>query len=70
MTRWCIDETQVVHNIMCKDARGPVTSYVSKPKTNEEMITHLARADRKDGHDLPGIVRGCEHCIPADEETP
>jgi hypothetical protein len=69
VTRWCVDEAQVVHNTMCKAAVGAVTHYVSKPKTNVEMLDSLARPDSAHGHEAPGLIRGCEFCIPVDEET-
>lgn len=69
MTRWTIDEEQIVHNAMCKAASGQVVHYVTKPKTNGEMLEHLSRADRKDRHDLPSMLQGCLLCIPSDQES-
>lgn len=64
MSRWCIDQSQTVHNAACKFAEGSTTPYVAKPKTNGEMLDNLARVDTAHGHKAPSALTACENCIP------
>lgn len=66
MSRWCIDDQQTVHGSMCRLA-GPTTPYSVRFKTNEEMLTNLARVDTAHGHEAPSVLVACEGCIPVDD---
>lgn len=66
MTRWVIDELEIVHNTACRYAEGASVSYSVKLKTNDEMLTHLAKPDVKDGRRQDAAIVPCERCIPLD----
>lgn len=67
MSRWCIDEIEVVHNASCRLAEGRTRPYSVKLKTNEEMLANLARVDTAHGHEAPSVLAACEGCIPVDD---
>lgn len=66
MSRWCIDEIEIVHNAACRFAEGTTVPYEVRFKTNEEMLTHLARPDVKDRREQDAAIVPCESCIPID----
>lgn len=64
MSRWVIDDLEIVHNTACRYVEGGAVTYSVKLKTNEEMLTHLARPDVKDRRQDDAAIVPCESCIP------
>ncbi len=66
MTKWVIDERQVVHWNVCGEKQGKATPYVTVPKTESEMAAWLARPDQSGGmitHRGPSALTACPTCI-------